>query len=129
MHLKPKGLHLRLKNLYSKDQRAKAYSRKKVITPISPEAEILTASVSHGHTSNVNTRQADSQSPADPRHVVTHPNKRAHFATGSAARIDSQIKLVHLSSGLDGKNRRLKQRLAFLAHVLFWAAAYYVLFL
>jgi hypothetical protein len=103
--------------------RLKAAFRRKVITPLSPEADLRSAASS-------DTRAAVRPTSAayPPAHSPSTDPTAQHLS-GAEARINAHLELDPLSSNLDLRNRRLKHSLAFIGQVLFWAAAAYMIIL
>jgi hypothetical protein len=108
-------------NSYSQHQPGKLFSRKKVIKPISPEAEIHAAAAIQRPTSYITKKSQVKK--------VSYANKDAHLISGVEARTNTHVKLDPLVSRLDAKTRRNRRLVAFTAQVLLWAAMIYILFL
>ena len=113
-------------NSYSQHQPGKLFSRKKIIAPISPEAEIHTARAAQRPASHIVKK---SQIKNLPHSQPYFDSKDTHLISSATARKNAHIRLAPLESRLDAKTRRNRRLVAFIAQVLFWAAVYYVFFL
>lgn len=115
-------------NSYSQHRPLKLFSRKKVIAPISSEAEIRKAMVTNKATSTSAKRHV-SKVTINNSHAARVTSKQPHLMSGREAQANAHVKVGLLSSRLDEKTRRHRRFVAFIAQVLFWAAAFYVIFL
>ena len=117
---KLKKPHFPQTNSYSQHNLTKGFSRKKVIAPISPEADIRAAAAAHKPVSSTSSSKKNTAPPAD---------SAKHLISGSAAKMDAHIKVGLLTSNLDDKIRRRRKSMAFIAKVLLWGVILYVLVL
>lgn len=125
MYLKRKSLKSNdtpphLANSYSQHHPTKIYSGKKAIKPITSEAAIRAAAAAYKPVKKNATPKRSS---------VFHTNASKYLILGSAAKMNSQIKIGLFSSDLDDKIRRRRRFIAFVAQVLLWAALVYVVVL
>lgn len=114
-------------NSYSQHRPLKLFSRKKVIAPISSEAEIRKAMVTN-KAASISAKRHISKVTTNNSHAATVASKQPHLISGREAQTNAHIKAGLLSSRLDEKTRRHRRFVAVIAHVLFWAAVYYVFF-